>query len=208
MAIGTAHELGETMHASSPTPSTNSGVSLRIAMIAGEYPPLQGGLGDYTRELSRALVTLGHEVHVITKVTPHLPAHEIQAGVQVHRLVARWGWRTADQLKAFIAKYQPDILNLQFQTAAYQMHGAMYLLPRFLRHTCPIVVTFHDLLVPYLFPKAGGLRRRAVIELARTASCVIVTNEEDHAKEHQYDEADEHVTLAVGRGLQLSVLIG
>jgi hypothetical protein len=33
-------------------------------------------------------------------------------------------------------------------------------------------------------------------------------NEEDHAKEHQDDDADEHVTLAVGRGLQRSVLIG
>ena len=33
-------------------------------------------------------------------------------------------------------------------------------------------------------------------------------NKEDHAKEHEDDEADEHVTLAVGRGLHCSVLIG
>ena len=33
-------------------------------------------------------------------------------------------------------------------------------------------------------------------------------NEEDHAKKYEDDDADEHVTLAVGRGLQRSVLIG
>ena len=34
------------------------------------------------------------------------------------------------------------------------------------------------------------------------------TDEEDHAKEHEDDKTDEYVTLAVGRGLQRSVLIG
>jgi hypothetical protein len=31
---------------------------------------------------------------------------------------------------------------------------------------------------------------------------------EDHAKKDEDDDADEHVTLAVGRSLQRSVLIG
>jgi hypothetical protein len=40
-------------------------------------------------------------------------------------------------------------------------------------------VTFHDLRVPYLFPKAGPLRRWIVYHLARSAEGVIATNDED-----------------------------
>src|SRR3974377_2224685 len=46
----------------------------------------------------------------------------------------------------------------------------------------PIVTTFHDLLVPYLFPKAGPLRWKVVEYLARHSDAVIVTNAEDRAR--------------------------
>jgi glycosyltransferase involved in cell wall biosynthesis len=46
----------------------------------------------------------------------------------------------------------------------------------------PIVTTFHDLLVPYLFPKAGPLRWSVVEYLARHSDAVIVTNEEDRVR--------------------------
>ena len=42
--------------------------SMRILFITGEYPPMQGGVADYTRELGRALVELGHDVGVLTAV--------------------------------------------------------------------------------------------------------------------------------------------
>jgi glycosyltransferase involved in cell wall biosynthesis len=44
------------------------------------------------------------------------------------------------------------------------------------------VTTFHDLLVPYLFPKAGLLRWKVVEYLARRSDVVVVTNEEDRAR--------------------------
>src|SRR5690606_40820577 len=43
----------------------------------------------------------------------------------------------------------------------------------------PVVVTFHDLRVPYLFPKAGGLRDLVVRLLARSAQGAIATNGAD-----------------------------
>ena len=155
---------------------------MRIAQIAGEYPPLQGGLGDFTHELSRALVELGHDLHVLTKLTPGLPEREDAAGIHVHRLSPRWGWHTLRQLNTFIAEQKPEIVNLQYQAAAYQMHGAINLLPRFIGRRVPVVVTFHDLRAPYLFPKAGLVRWRSMLELAHSAAAVIVTNEEDRAR--------------------------
>ena len=39
---------------------------MRILFITGEYPAMQGGVGDYTRQLSQALGALGVDVHVLT----------------------------------------------------------------------------------------------------------------------------------------------
>jgi glycosyltransferase involved in cell wall biosynthesis len=52
-------------------------------------------------------------------------------------------------------------------------------MPWRLQHVCPTVVTFHDLRVPYLFPKAGRLRETAVNFMAKQASGVIATNPQD-----------------------------
>ena len=58
---------------------------------------------------------------------------------------------------------------------------AIHYLPGRLRGVAPTVVTFHDLRVPYLFPKAGGLRQAAVRGLARRAAACIATNAADLA---------------------------
>ena len=90
-----------------------------------------------------------------------------------------------DDVEAFIRQWRPDVVNLQYQAAAYQMHGAINLLPSQLAKHTRTVVTFHDLRVPYLFPKAGPLRWQAVLHMARSVHHVIVTNAEDEATLHK-----------------------
>jgi glycosyltransferase involved in cell wall biosynthesis len=152
---------------------------MRITFIAGEYPPHQGGLGAFTRELAWALAALGHEPHVITKIAADAPADESSHGVRVHRIAPAWGWSSLRLIQRCIRDQRPDVLNLQYQAAAYGMHPAINLLPGLLARRTPTVVTFHDLKVPYLFPKAGPLRWRAILHMARTTSATIVTNRED-----------------------------
>jgi glycosyltransferase involved in cell wall biosynthesis len=167
---------------------TDSG-RMRIGLIAGEYPPQQGGLGDFTRRLALALVAAGHEPHVITRAISSAPVESIEDGIQVHRLVAAWNWETRRRIEGFCRSYHPDVLNLQYQAAAYQMHPAINLLPGALAKSVPMVVTFHDLRVPYLFPKAGFLRWKSIVTMARGATACIVTNVEDRVT-----LADEGVT--------------
>jgi len=50
---------------------------MRIGLITGEYPPMQGGVGDFTHELGKALAALGHEVHVLTS-----PPHNTQYAIR------------------------------------------------------------------------------------------------------------------------------
>ena len=64
---------------------------------------------------------------------------------------------------------RPDVVHIQYQSAAYGCIGAVNFLPWRLRlaRPGPALTTFHDLRLPYLFPKAGPLRWQAVLALAR-----------------------------------------
>jgi glycosyltransferase involved in cell wall biosynthesis len=150
---------------------------MRIGLITGEYPPEQGGVGDFTHEIGKGLADLGHDVHVITSESP---VSSLQSPIAVHREIKSWRWGCWRQILQTAHRERLDVLNLQFQTAAFRMHPAIHFVPR-REGGAPTVVTFHDLRVPYLFPKAGPLRRRVVEMLAQRADGVIVTNRRDEA---------------------------
>ena len=154
----------------------------RILFVTGEYPPMQGGVADYTRELARALAAAGQEVGVLTSAQATPPPAD--PGIAVFPEVTSWGWRIWDVLDAFTADWQPDVVHIQYQTAAFGMHPAINLWawrPWSQRPRALTAVTFHDLLPPYLFPKAHWLRLRDWVTntLALTMDIVITTNPED-----------------------------
>ncbi len=140
---------------------------------------MQGGVGDYTAVLARALADLGVAVGVITSAK----AAPLSDGrVAVYPLVRRWGWASLGRVADVAASWGADIVHVQYQAAAYGMGLPIHLLPAYLKARAPRIrraVTFHDLKVPYLFPKAGPVRRWAVARLARDCDAAIVTNRED-----------------------------
>lgn len=148
---------------------------MRVGLVTGEYPPQQGGVGDYTRALAGALAAQGEEVHVIT----HQRARGV-GPVTVQPVIGRWGWPALLRVRALARRLKLDLLNVQYQAAAYGLSAPIHFLPAVAG--MPTVVTFHDLREPYLFPKAGGLRRAAVNYLARRAVGVIVTDPADGAE--------------------------
>jgi glycosyltransferase involved in cell wall biosynthesis len=160
---------------------------MKIGLITGEYPPQQGGVGDFTRELARALIAAGHTAHVITTYTTLHGARSTmqEEGVVVQRAISSWGMRCWGQIGNIAESERFDVLDIQYEPAAYAMRIGVNFLPggwARRRIKTPIVTTFHDLLVPYLFPKAGSLRWKVVEYLARGSDAVIVTNEEDRAR--------------------------
>jgi glycosyltransferase involved in cell wall biosynthesis len=156
---------------------------MKIALVTGEFPPMQGGVGDFTRELACALTVLKHDVHVLTsRYQKPVETEDAEEPFTIHRLVTDWGWRCWRAIRRWVADHRPDVVNLQYQAAAYAMRPAIHLLPlrlRWLAGRPAVVVTYHDLKVPYLFPKAGFLRWQAVLALARWADAAVVTNEQD-----------------------------
>ena len=152
---------------------------MRIGLITGEYPPDQGGVGDFTHQLAQSLMELGHQIQVVTTKSSIPNPQSPIPNLTVHRVVEGWRWGCWSQLLALAEELALDVLNVQYQAAAYGMHPAVNFVPR--RQDCPpVVVTFHDLKVPYLFPKAGPLRWQVVRLLARRADRAIVTNQEDY----------------------------
>ena len=152
---------------------------MKIGLITGEYPPQQGGVGDFTRELGRALLGLGHEVVVITSSRAKQPA---DSPVAVERIVPNWSRACWPVIAEAAGRLKLDVLNIQYEPVAYSMKVGINLFPWWYKRqarSVPVVTTFHDLLVPYLFPKAGLLRWKIVELLARHSRAVIVSNEED-----------------------------
>ena len=171
---------------------------MRIGLVTGEYPPMEGGVGAYTEQLARALAALGHEAHIITsnQARPTDGPRRLAAAREpvdlgyalLHARVNRWRWPALSAVADVALRHDLAVVNLQYQAAAYDMrHPAIHFLPWRLRGVVPVVVTFHDLRVPYLFPKAGPLREAVVRGLARRAAGCVATN-----------AADEHVLAGWG----------
>lgn len=154
---------------------------MRILMVSAEYPPMMGGVGDYTRRLNGALTQQGHEVAVVT-------GNQGQAYRDAARIypvrVQRWNGHCVSTIRQVIAKLQPDIVHIQYQTGAYDMNVAINTLPRKLsyerKNGLKVVTTAHDLLPPYLFPKAGPLREWYTKRIIRDADAAVMTNAGDY----------------------------
>jgi glycosyltransferase involved in cell wall biosynthesis len=178
---------------------------LKIGLVTGEFPPQEGGVGAFTQALAQALHHQGHEVHIITSIdarppiktektytNPNSPlelwrrledrAREpLSLGyAKLHPRARVWRWRENRLVVDIAMRYGLDVVNIQYQAAAFNMrHPAINLLPWRLRGVTLPVVTFHDLRVPYLFPKAGGLRPWIIRLMAQKAGGVITTNSGD-----------------------------
>lgn len=157
--------------------------ALHVMMLTGEYPPARGGVGDYTALLSSHLRRQGAQVTVVTEGNQGLPDRDGGSdGPSVLRVMRDWGFASWLRLASTVDRCCPRILQIQYQAAAYAMHPAVNLLPLYLRLRAPkvkLVTTFHDLRVPYLFPKAGPLRPASLRALDALSHATVVTNGAD-----------------------------
>jgi polysaccharide biosynthesis protein PslF len=164
---------------------------IRVALLTAEYPPRPGGVGDYTRRLGEELLARGHAVSVFTIVDfgfwiLDLGKEPSNPKSKIGNPKSSWGWGSWRAVIAALDAVRPDVLHIQYQTGAYGMHPAVNFLPWRLRalgmaRRPALAVTAHDLLPPYLFPKAGPLRGWVTKRLLADADAALVTNEQDEA---------------------------
>ncbi|MEI7770821.1 MAG: glycosyltransferase family 4 protein, partial [Chloroflexales bacterium] len=194
-------------------------------MLTGEYPPQPGGVGDYTRQLCRALAAEGHRVIALTIRDGNFLVYDQimdrpdlaePSGVSLELLrdprPLTWSLRSWRNIRAAMEVWRPDWLHIQYQTGAYAMRASVNLLPRYLRlfpERPRIAVTFHDLLVPYLFPKAGPLRAWVNRRLAADADAVVATNVADAERlEAMRLRGPALATIPIGSNIDVAPPVG
>lgn len=189
---------------------------MKIGLVTGEYPPMEGGIGAFTQELSRALAAQGHHIHIIssdnarppqshTAVAKREPGQPYDLGfAHLSPFINRWRWPSISRIADWALRYEFDIVNIQYQPAAYNMNsGAINLLPWRLAGVVPTAVTFHDLRLPYLFPKAGRWRQTAVDFMAKHAAGLIATNTADYQTLiHKTDVPMAHIPIGSNIAVQ------
>ena len=139
-------------------------------LIAPNQPENQPG-GDKSRPYGADIVGAGF-----------IPPSGQNLQSTIYNLHSGTGWAMLPAVHRALLRQKIDALNIQYQTGAYRMHPAVNLLPLYLKlrgNPARVVVTFHDLLLPYLFPKAGRMRRLANWLLLKFSDAAIVTNVED-----------------------------
>ena len=122
------------------------------------------------------------QVSVLTAAAAASPQAARQAGaLRVLPAVEHWDWRLGGMVGRIGSELGVDWIHVQYQTAAYGMNPAINFAPwQWRRQGLRVAWTYHDLLVPYLFPKAGQRLRTWVTERpAHLARRTIVTNEAD-----------------------------
>lgn len=167
---------------------------MKIGLISGEFPPMPGGVGDFTRILAENMREQGHSVFVLSR------AGSANARLPVST-VAGWGAGCLPQMRRWARRCGVDLVNLQFQTAAYDMSPFIHFTPEIIG--APVITTFHDLRYPYLFPKAGPLRDWIVMRLARASRGVIATNRED---EQRLRSASHRQMIPIGSSIKRRTL--
>lgn len=149
----------------------------RVLLITGEYPPRIGGVGDHVVKLRSALESLGLACEVATESRINDSPRE-----SVRALNIQFPFQALIGVVRMLRQIRPDILHIQFQAGAFARPGEL-LAVVYLAHLASlvgrVVVTFHDLNEPYLFPKAGRIRSFVLQQLERVADSVIYVDELD-----------------------------
>jgi glycosyltransferase involved in cell wall biosynthesis len=149
-------------------------------MVSGEFPPMHGGVGDYTNLLCQHLTALGIEVGVVTSKAAGETARG--KGFPVAPAVSRWDFFCWPELGKRIRTMHANVIHVQYQTAAYGLHPAINLLPlalRMAKNPAKVVFTFHDLDAPRTAWLRGPVRRMAMRAGERKCDAFVATNSAD-----------------------------
>jgi len=177
---------------------------LQVAFLTGEYPPMQGGIADHITYLADYMTPLGVDSSILISHRWKETANNHQLALSkehlpIYPVIPNWSWRCWPAIVKFLNTHQPDVLHIQYQAAAFDLGGWVNWLPWYLkkRHTATkIVTTFHDLRIPYIFPKAGPVRWKSMLALARYSDAVICTDRENiHTLQNQLPTTNHQLPI-------------
>ena len=115
---------------------------MRVLMVCTEYPPIPGGIGRYTSNLTTALLKLGLDVYVVC---------DEKGDGQYSGLYPK-NPHNSDVLLKIVNDLKPDIVHVQFEAGLYGLiwdtknprKVGTYIDQFYVKCKIPIVTTFHS----------------------------------------------------------------
>lgn len=150
---------------------------MKILLVAGSYPPMHCGVGDYAGRLASALAE-DEEIGVSVLTTEFEAGARPRARVNVLRVMSTWHARGRHLFVAAMRRVEPDIVHIQFPTQGYDRWSglaAIALIARF-RWRVPVVATLHEFL-----PRTTYRADRWIHALALLANRIVVVRPEYYA---------------------------
>jgi glycosyltransferase involved in cell wall biosynthesis len=114
---------------------------MRVMMVSTEYPPMSGGVGRYTSNLTNELRKSGLDVYVVCN----------QKGDGQYSGLSPKNPNNSDVLLKIVNDLKPDIVHVQFEPGLYGLildpldpkKSGTYIDPFYTKCEIPIVTTFH-----------------------------------------------------------------
>src|SRR5512143_3635600 len=103
--------------APAPCPALEeNGLAVRVLIITGEFPPRQGGVGDYTYAIARGFAAQEAQVQVLTsQPADGDPPDPIDGtAFSITRAISKWNWSSLRTIAQCIQEFAPDIADIQY----------------------------------------------------------------------------------------------
>ncbi len=99
---------------------------MKILVVSGEYPPMKGGVGRYTKNLVHAIAKKSNvEVFVaISGATAGVTSDPSQDSNNVtvyHGAVRKGDKRNSDRILQIVSEIKPDVVNIQYERGLYEV---------------------------------------------------------------------------------------
>ena len=118
---------------------------MRILLIAGAYPPIKCGVGDYTAELARALARRDDVVVSVMTDVAARASSELDAAVELQAVIDGWRFSEFPAIIDRIVSWRADIVHMQFGSSRYRRKLLPWFMPAALRyHSLRVVQTWHE----------------------------------------------------------------
>ena len=107
---------------------------MKVLVVSGEYPPMKGGVGRYTKNLVQAIAKKpdvevsvaigGADAAATAPVAPptSYASQDSKDDVTIYRGTIRKGdKRNSDRLLQIVSEIQPDVVNIQYERGLYEV---------------------------------------------------------------------------------------
>src|SRR5215218_8214585 len=101
---------------------------MKILVVSGEYPPMKGGVGRYTKNLVQAIAKKPNvDVSVATSAAASNaatidPSHDSNNNVTIYPGAIRKGdKRNSDRILGIVSDIKPDVVNIQYERGLYEV---------------------------------------------------------------------------------------